>query len=315
VIERTPFRYDFSSVLPMVRVGRDLRLQIIWDLFHYGWPDDLDVFSPAFVTRFVRMARAFAQVYAAEMDEIPYFCPINEISFLAWAGGDSGHLNPYATGRGFELKVHLARAAIEAAEAIWDVLPSARLIHVDPVVHIVADPERPHETDIAEGYRRAQFQGWDLLRGDLCPEIGGHPKYLDILGLNFYPNNEWVYNGPALRRYDPRYRPFREIIAEVQDRYGRPMIVSETGSEHRIRANWFRYVCNEVAAAIDAGHPLYGICLYPIFCHPGWVDDRHCPNGLWDYADAHGHREIYQPLADELAAQQPHFELSEELGV
>jgi hypothetical protein len=48
---------------------------------------------------------------------------------------------------------------------------------------------------------------------------------------------------------------------------------------------------------------VHGICLYPIVNHPGWDDDRHCYNGLWDYPDAHGAREIYEPLARELDAQ------------
>ena len=47
--------------------------------------------------------------------------------------------------------------------------------------------------------------------------------------------------------------------------------------------------------------------LYPIVNHPGWVDDRHCHNGLWDYADENGVREIYEPLAMELARQQTDF--------
>ena len=42
------------------------------------------------------------------------YCPVNEISFLSWGGGDVEYLNPFARGRGFELKVQLARAAMVA---------------------------------------------------------------------------------------------------------------------------------------------------------------------------------------------------------
>ena len=34
------------------------------------------------------------------------------------------------------------------------------------------------------------------------------------------------------------------------------------------------------------------------------LDDRHCYNGLCDYGNDSGDREIYQPLADELQFQQ-----------
>jgi hypothetical protein len=43
--------------------------------------------------------------------------------------------------------------------------------------------------------------------------------------------------------------------------------------------------------------------LYPVVNHPGWDDDRHCYNGLWDYADANGDREIFEPLARELESE------------
>lgn len=49
------------------------------------------------------------------------------------------------------------------------------------------------------------------------------------------------------------------------------------------------------------------VCLYPILNHPGWLDERHCYNGIFDYADDSGSREIYQPLAHELNHQQAAF--------
>ena len=50
------------------------------------------------------------------------------------------------------------------------------------------------------------------------------------------------------------------------------------------------------------------MCLYPIVNHPGWEDERHCHNGLWDYCNESGHREIYSPLADELRRQNVRIE-------
>ncbi|PII37648.1 hypothetical protein T190_31055 [Sinorhizobium meliloti CCBAU 01290] len=62
---------------------------------------------------------------------MPFYSPVNEISFFSWGGGDAGYLNPFANGRGFELKVQLARASIEAMEAILAVDPRARFVHCD----------------------------------------------------------------------------------------------------------------------------------------------------------------------------------------
>ncbi len=55
--------------------------------------------------------------------------------------------------------------------------------------------------------------------------------------------------------------------------------------------------------ASEKGVPVEGICLYPIVNHPGWDDNRHCHNGLWDYPNEAGEREIYVPLAEEIKLQ------------
>ena len=67
------------------------------------------------------------------------------------------------------------------------------------------------------------------------------------------------------------------------------------------------YVASEVEAALGAGVPVQGICLYPILNHLGWDDDRYCPNGLFDGVAPDGAREVHPPLAEELARWQSRF--------
>ena len=62
LIEKTPFRYDFSSLVPMLQAARRTQTEIIWDLHHYGWPDGLNIWGAAFVDRFARFARATARI-------------------------------------------------------------------------------------------------------------------------------------------------------------------------------------------------------------------------------------------------------------
>ena len=113
----------------------------IWDLCHYGWPDDLDIWQPDFVDRFASFAAAVATLVRDETPEVPFYCPINEISYWAWAGGDMARFNPMARGRGTELKRQLVRASIAAIEAIRDVDPRARFVQIDPVINVV--PKSP----------------------------------------------------------------------------------------------------------------------------------------------------------------------------
>src|SRR6185503_19021832 len=112
LIEKRSSRYDFSSLLPMLQAARETQTQVIWDLLHYGWPDGLNVWSAAFVERFARFARATAEVMLEETGTPIYVVPVNEISFVAWGGGDAGFLNPFSKRRGPELKAQLVRATI-----------------------------------------------------------------------------------------------------------------------------------------------------------------------------------------------------------
>jgi hypothetical protein len=304
LVERRAGRYDFSSLLPSVRAARKAGVQVIWDLCHYGWPEDLDIFRPAFVERFADYARAVARLIADETDEPPVWTPVNEISFWSWAGGEMALFNPCATGRGFELKTQLVRACLAAIDALWDVDPRARILHADPAVHIVPDPERPEDHAEAQGYQLAQYQAWDMIAGQLWPQLGGDERYLDLVGVNYYPYNQWVYKGPTIHREDPRYRPFREILREIHERYGRPLVIAETGAQDDLRPGWLTYVGEEVRAARRAGVPVLGLCLYPILDYPGWDNEHPSRCGLWGYPDASGGREIHLPLALELQRQQ-----------
>src|SRR5581483_5497190 len=305
LIETAPYRYDFSSVLPMLRAARCTGMQVIWDVFHYGWPDDLDLFSAEFVKRFHAFGRELARVVADETDGPPYFSPVNEISFFSWAAGEAGVIYPFFRFRGNELKAHLVRACIAAIDAIRSVIPLARFVQADPVINIVTSDEMDDCTKAAaNAHERSQLDAWDMLIGRLYPELGGAPEYLDIVGANYYVHNQWLYGGHFIESADPRYRPLHDILEEVYRRYRRPLFLSETGIEDERRPAWLRYVCDEMSEAWSRGVPVEGICLYPILNYPGWIDQRRCQTGLWDYCDSSGYREIYEPMAQELARQQ-----------
>ncbi|MBP0943363.1 family 1 glycosylhydrolase [Pseudomonas alliivorans] len=296
LIETRPGVYDWGSLLPMLRAARAQGTQVIWDLCHYGYPDDVNIWQPQFVERFARFATAAAQVIKDEGDAIPFYSPINEISFWSWAGGDVGYFNPGAEHRGMELKHQLVRASIAAIEAIRGVAPGARFIQADPLIHVMPATRRNDEIEAAENYRRAQFEAWDLLSGRQWPGLGGRPEYLDVLGANFYPHNQWIFNGRRVMRGEPEYRPFSGMLRELFVRYGRPILVSETGAEDEQRVPWFRYVTDQVKKAVQAGVPVEGICWYPILDYPGWDDGRYCPAGLLGYADGQGQRAAFHPL-------------------
>ena len=304
LIEAIPGNFDFSSLAVILDAATATGTQVILDLLHFGWPDHVDPLAKRFAEDFGRFTLATAAYLKSRSDRCRLIAPVNEISFLSWAGGEAASINPYLEDCAPQLKRNLVRAAVVSSEILLNELPGVRLISPEPVIHIVENPKIPGSAHDAESYRRSQFEAWDMISGRLAPELGGRPEYLDILGANFYDRNEWIHHGDRLLRDDSRYRPFHQILEEVWMRYQRPIFVSETGTEDGFRAEWFHYVCDEVTTAMNAGIPIGGICLYPILNHAGWEDDRHCQNGLFDAPDDSGDRNVHWPLAHAIRAQQ-----------
>lgn len=304
LIEPEPFRYDFESARRQIDAARKTGIQVIWDYFHYGFPDDIDVFSEHFLERFAAFSEAATKFLVDELGDDIAACPVNEISFFSWIAGQVGKFHPCATRRGNELKRQLVRAGSISVRSIRSVAPRARIVVTDPAIHVVSKSDDPNKRRAAETYRRSQFEAFDMLLGRREPELGGSAELVDIIGLNYYFHNQWHHsNRRKIPRGHPLYRPLNEILVEYKERYDKPIMIAETGIEDEERPAWFRYVCEQVSEARRKGVIVEGVCLYPIVNHPGWADDRHCHNGLWDYADDLGAREIYQPLADEIDRQ------------
>ena len=308
LIEREVGRYDWSSWRPMLEAARDAGVEVIWDIWHYGTPEFIDIWSPDFIERLVAFATAAARMLQEETDAVPSWCPVNEMSFYSFIAGEVGDFYPYASGRGFELKRQLARAAIAVSEALLAVDPRARLLWAEPAVDVHPKSFEHGDVEEARNFHFAQYQALDMVCGRMEPELGGGPHLLDIVGVNYYPNNQWVLGGSAVAFGHHAFRPFADILDDVYQRYRRPIIVAETGAEGSARAPWFHYVCQEVETAMAAGIPVQGICLYPVLNYPGWDDDRHCATGLLGPAQEDGTREVYTPLLHEMERQRRRFE-------
>jgi beta-glucosidase/6-phospho-beta-glucosidase/beta-galactosidase len=280
-------RYNFSSFVPMLQAANEQGMQVVWDLCHYGWPDDVNVLSAAFVDRFARFSKAVARVIADSGDAVPFYTPVNELSFLPWAIGHRV-IYPYITGRDTELKRQFVRASIAAVDAVRSVDPRARIVFGDPVVHVVPPRNRPELREGAAVYREAQFEAWDMICGRLHEDLGGSADYLDIVGVNYYFSNQWEHCGERLRwedsPRDSRMITFSSLLAEVYNRYHKPLFVGETSHYCAGRAQWLGEIAAEVRLARCSGIPVEGLCLYPVIDRPDWDDFNHWHHcGLWDF--------------------------------
>jgi hypothetical protein len=289
-VEKRPYQYDWETVGVMLDAGRRQGIQQVWDLCHFGFPDDLTPLHPLFARRFAALCRAFLEFYRSKNgDETLIVTPINEVSFLSWLGGDARGTSPYCWHQGWEVKYHLMRAYIEGVAAMREMDPGVRILTTEPLVNMVPPVNAtPEQAQFAAEAHVNQFQATDILSGRMCPELGGQPEFLDLVGLNFYYNNQWIVGSGAFlpwvnEPFDPRWRPLHELLAEAYQRYQRPLVITETSHPQEDRPHWMRFVADECAAALRQHVPLWGVCLYPIIDRPDW--DHLTPwyrSGLWD---------------------------------
>lgn len=313
-VEKRPYDYNWNDIRTMILSGQRHGIQQIWDLCHFGFPDDLTPLHPMFARRFAAFCRAFVQFYRTI---IPYgtliITPINEVSFLSWLGGDARGTSPYCINMGWEVKYRLMKAYIEGVAAARAIDPAVRILTTEPLVNMVPPCNATDEqAAFAAVQHEHQFQVLDILSGKICGELGGKPEYLDILGFNYYYNNQWICNTGqflpwANEEADPRWRSFSSLLQECYCRYNRPMVLSETSHPGEHRPNWIENIANESVLLLEAGIPLWGICLYPIIDRPDWdkLDIWH-NSGLWDAEVVDGvyQRILYQPYADALLRSQ-----------
>ena len=306
-VEARPYEYDFSVTELMIRTASEKGIQQVWDICHFGFPNDLSPFHPQFEKRFVSVSVAFARHCLERTDSRQplIITPINEVSFLSWLCAEAGETFPYCKQQGWEAKYALMKAYIAAAKALKELDKRILILATEPLVNIVA-PSDATDEQISEAalQHEFQYQAMDILCDRICPELGGSPDLLDILGLNFYYNNQWITGFEEFLPWanlepDQRWRPLSELLIEAYSRFGKPMILSETSHSGVDRPHWFNFVWREINL-VAPEIPFWGVCLYPIVDRPDWNDLNYWHgSGLWDNTNISGkpNRTLYQPLA------------------
>jgi len=282
--------YDFSYIDTLLEAQRRHSILPIWDLCHYGYPDDCDPFGEGFARRFADYGRAAARYVAERAHHGPLcFTPVNEPTFFGYMAGEWGWAAPFGKDRETRRRLTLAMAAadIAAVNAIREDFPDARMVHIDPLIWVVPPRDRP---DLAEAAHRESYDdaylAWDAISGRRFPELGGSPEILDIVGFNNYSFGQMEYReqGPhaPLDPGDDRIRPLCDLIEEGARPYGRPCIVAETSGLKGGRPDWLNDVVGESLAAVDRGVDLHGICLFPAVDMPDWGTGEWVHNGIAD---------------------------------
>jgi beta-glucosidase/6-phospho-beta-glucosidase/beta-galactosidase len=306
-VEKSSGNFDFSGVLNRMHAADKYGIQQIWDLIHFGYPDNIYPTHPLFCERFSALCSAFASFYKENSTQQLFVVPINEISFLSWHSGDVRGTVPFAVNSGWDIKYHLCKAAILGIKALKDTDPDCIIILVEPLVKIHAAPD-DHHINIWE-INEHQFQAMDIIAGRMCPELGGSEDYLDILGFNYYWNCQWNFNGPPLEWPETasNRKPLSELLQLAYERYSKPIFLSETGHFGSGRVQWIEEIAAQCMIARKNGVDLNGICIYPVTDRPDWDDlSSYCDCGIWDL-DKNGNRIPHQPYIDSIKKIQKKF--------
>ncbi|WP_332028033.1 hypothetical protein [Kaistella sp.] len=306
-VEVSPGKFDFSEVLNRIKIADKLGIQQIWDMIHFGYPDDLFPTHPKFCDRFTQLCTEFVKFYKQNSTQNLLIVPINEISFLSWFSGDARGTVPFLERSGWDIKYHLCKAAVLGIKAIKQEDSSATIILVEPLVKV-------HQNGLLSEEKlfkinEYQFEAADMISGRICPELGGNPNLFDILGVNYYWNCQWIEGGETVYWPDAiKARvPLRKLLFGAFLRYEKPLFISETGHFGEGRVEWLQEIGEECRSVINAGIPFWGVCIYPVTDRPNWDNLLEYSNcGIFDL-DKEGNRIPHAEYIEELKTQQLNF--------
>ncbi len=265
-------RPDWSSARAQIEGARANRLEVIWDICHWGVPEGIDIMAPDWPQRLAEFAHAAALMLRAEGCAVGGWVPVNEIAFWAFAGGEHDGFAPHLRGAGDALKRQLVRGHLAVVGALRSAGAHEPILACEPLIHVVPRPGVEGDEAAARAHLDASFEAVRWI-------LQAQPDAIDVLGLNHYPHNQWFVGGAMLPPGHPARRAPALLLADAAHRFGLPVALAETGAEHPDGDAWLQHIAGELAQARRAGVSVLGACVYPFLDYPGWDDGRHCPCG------------------------------------
>jgi hypothetical protein len=240
----------------VVAAAEKYSLKLYLDLWHYGYPDWLDILSHDAPLHFAEFARAIARRYPS----LAYYCVCNEPSLLVEMGGRQGQWSPFLRQEDpSAFRRQVSKMIIAASQAILEIRPDAALVI----------PEPWHATDrIPE---EAQAAVLDTVLGLRDPQLGGCPDLVTTIGLNHYR--------------DSTLPPFHRLLIDAQKRWPAKQIwVTETSGPPTgwQQAEWFWWMLAETRLAALSGVNVPVFTWAPAISMYDWVDEtQQLCNGIW----------------------------------
>lgn len=282
-----PGRFDWSTVDEPMRHLRELGIEVIADLCHFGVPDWLAGFQdPAFPVLFAEYAGAFARRYPW----VRYFTPVNEIFVCASFSALRGWWNECESSDAAFVRAmrNLCMANELAVETILAERPDAIFVQSESIEHFA--PAGRGATKLAEHWNAIKHLSLDLTMGHelahgmaaFLNEHGVTSNDLSFfrerravgqrwLGTDYYPTCEHLVYASGRQTTNHR-RPmgYRALAAQYYDRYRVPLFHCETNRPTRFAVEWLESQWADVMALREAGIPVRGFTWYSLTDQIDW---------------------------------------------
>jgi beta-glucosidase/6-phospho-beta-glucosidase/beta-galactosidase len=305
-VHAAPDRFDWSSADDQLQRLRELGVEVIADLCHFGVPDWLGGFQdPAFPVLFASYARAFARRYPW----VRFYTPVNEIFVCASFSALRGWWNEREASDAAFVRAlrNLCMAHELAVEAILGERPDAIIVQAESVEHF-HPVDRAAQRE-ASRWNARKFLSLDLTTGrPLAPQTAAYLHDHGVtandlaffrerraagqrwLGVDYYATCEHTID--AHGRAERAARPFglARLAAAYHERYALPLFHCETHAVDGHAVAWLALQWREVVTLRTSGVPVLGFTWFSLTDQFDWQhalreerNELH-PVGLFDLA-------------------------------
>lgn len=282
-------KFDWSFADKVMPAMRELGIEPIIDLCHFGVPDWLENFQNTSIPeRFAEYARAFAERY----DWVKFYTPVNEMYVTARMSALDGVWNEQMKSDKAYVTAtrNVAKASVLMMQEILELRPE--VIFVNSESSEFYQPCCPDKEirRIADFENQRRFIAMDLLsavpvRGDVYAYLmdNGMPRdeyewfmrqdvgRRSILGLDYYEWNEKLINSDGHIEMLGELFGWYVITQQYFQRYHRPVMHTETNTPDADEApNWLWRQWHNIQLIRQNGVPVVGFTWYSLQDQVDW---------------------------------------------
>jgi len=283
-------KFDWSFADETFADLKRRRIMPIADLCHFGVPDWIGNFqNPDFPGLFAGYARAFAQRFRW----VQLYTPINEMYVCALFSAQFGWWNEQLqSDRAFVTALkHIARANVLAMRAILEVRPDAIFVQSESSEFFhAANPKAIKRAEQLNGRRflsldlnyahRVDSDMYEFLMDNGMTRDEYHffmhhsPKHHCIMGNDYYITNEHRVRADDSTQPAGEIFGYEEITREYYDRYGLPVMHTETNLQQGPRGDeavaWLQKEWANVLRLRNDGIPIVGFTWFSLTDQVDW---------------------------------------------